>query len=186
MSKTFLPSFLHGVEVKREEYEAGGYMARLEASRCVDSRLFPVGGSVAAKLAKLKEVNPDYFRDVREENLYRLFEHYRQRFELFADDLREFEEFFQNMGLAEELWAWTDSIEGKNSLLRWHEFDTLAGHWFAPLREARRQAELLEQGMTHHLEAMLVFIRLGKSMKALEEEAKRRDRKTARTVGGDK
>lgn len=183
MNKSFLSSFLHGEEIKREEYEAGGYLARLEASQRVDTVPFPVGATVAERLKELKEGRPDYFKDLREENLYRLFEHYRNRFELFAADLREFEEFFQNMGLAVELWTWADCIEGKNSVLRWQEFDTLAGHWFAPLREARQQADLLAQGMSHHLGAMLAFIRLGKSIAALEEEAGRRDRKavTART-----
>lgn len=166
---------------QKTPYEWGDkYIQRRAAALRADTDLFPLSGHGEEHLARLKAERPGWFASVREENYFRLFEYFRERFAIFEADCRDFEEYWQAMDTGRDLWAWAEHIEGAHTLHRMKDFENIMHLLFLPLREARETARAMQEKMSALFEAQAAFIRLSKTLAELEDEHKRRYSKQER------
>lgn len=151
------------------------YEERREAARRADSIPFPLHPFDEYQLKKMKEKTSEFFATMREENLWRLFRYFEERFEIFEADCRDFEALWQDMDMGRDLWAWVETIDGAHSLTRCKDFEAVMHLLIHPLKEAKEAARQMQEKMRLYFEAQAAFIRLGKSLAELEDERRRRN-----------
>lgn len=150
------------------------FSQRESAAQRPDTEIFPLSHQGEERLSLLKKHRPKFFASMREENLWRLFAHYQERFEIFEADCRNFEKYWYAMDAGRELWAWADSVEGAHSVLRVKDYEHLASLIVYPLREVRQTAKLMQEKMTMYFEAQTALCRFGKTLATLEDDHRRK------------
>ena len=186
MSKALLPEQWPGVVADSSSSAkqahglewSGGYSEKRAAARQADRVVFPVSASIEYRIRKKKEARPDWFKDLREENRFRLLEHFKERFEIFEADVRDFEELWLDMGNGAELWSWIDRIDGAHTFHRMQDFEAMMKLLMFPLKKAKEQAQEMRKQLELYFEATEALLRLNMGMDELENEYQRRYKRT--------
>lgn len=150
------------------------YQERKRAAKRADTELFPLSRVGEFNLEQKKKKHPEFFQSVRQENLFRLFEYYRERFAIFEQDCKEFQEFWYDMELGGDLWKWAERIDGGSDMFRFHDFEAMTALLVHPMEQAREQAKAMREGMELYFKAINAFINMGRSHAEMVDEYERR------------
>lgn len=150
------------------------YQARKRAAKRADTELFPLSYVGEFNLEQKKKKHPEYFQSIRQENLFRLFEYYRERFAIFEQDCKEFQEYWFDMELGGDLWKWGERIDGGSDIYRFGDFDAMTRLLTYPMEQAREQAQAMQKSMDLYFKAINAFINMGRTHAEMVDEYERR------------
>lgn len=185
MDKIYLPNQYEALTPAEQEaakkipHQYGGtpYIQRRNAALRADVEIFPLSECGEIAIRTLKQKHPNYFRSVREENIYRLFYYYHERFEIIAHDCEEFDKFFYDMEAGRDIWKWTERMGELDSSYRFGDFEAILNLLLSPLREVKTEAKKMADRMEQHTRAIIAMVHFGQTDEERRDEWERQNRR---------